>query len=64
MFDVPIMTVRIRIVLVFLTLVDHLLVNHFLLNCASDRWQGYMLTCVSYPKSDLHFTVIEEDDLP
>lgn len=26
--------------------------------------QGYMLTCVSYPQSDVHFTVIEEDELP
>jgi ferredoxin len=26
--------------------------------------KGYMLTCVSYPKSDLEVEIIHEDDLP
>ncbi|CAM9819458.1 unnamed protein product, partial [Discosporangium mesarthrocarpum] len=26
--------------------------------------QGYMLTCVSYPQGNVHFQVIDEDDLP
>lgn len=42
----------------------YLRIRFFSFFCGWRSRQGFLLTCISYPESDVHFAVVDEEDLP